>query len=274
MKTIVLAVILSSSAAFAVATWVYSPANPQSISGLGSSSSAILPDAERLAVLERAVSDERIARQFLQEEVWYLTETLDSLQSTALSEIDNRSSHNSDERTSMTSAEQRELMTRRYSPEGRIDHMVKAGLDPGLATWIVQREQEIQMESLQARYEAGRNGDMTDFYRQQASQSDILRQELGDDGYEQYLTANQRSISVAISSVISSSPAQFAGLRPGDEIMRYAGARVFSMTDINRAMMQGDAGQSVVVDFVRDGIPMQLVIPRGPLGVTGGRTRR
>jgi hypothetical protein len=43
------------------------------------------------------------------------------------------------------------------------------------------------------------------------------------------------------------------------------------MTDLTRQTMEGAPGQQVVVDIVRDGQPMQVVIPRGPLGISGGR---
>jgi len=33
--------------------------------------------------------------------------------------------------------------------------------------------------------------------------------------------------------------------------------------------MQGEPDGTVVVDIMRDGIAMQLVLPRGPLGVMG-----
>ena len=85
---------------------------------------------------------------------------------------------------------------------------------------------------------------------------------------------NNRSTSVTISSVIESSPAQSAGLQPGDEIVRYDGERVFSMTDLTRQTMDGTAGQNVVVDIMRDGTPMQIVMPRGPVGISGGRRSR
>jgi hypothetical protein len=35
--------------------------------------------------------------------------------------------------------------------------------------------------------------------------------------------------------------------------------------------MQGDPGVSVAVDIMRDGVPMQVVLPRGPVGVSAGR---
>jgi S1-C subfamily serine protease len=64
-----------------------------------------------------------------------------------------------------------------------------------------------------------------------------------------------------------------AGLLPGDEITHYDGTRIFSTFDLTRQAMQGDEGENVVVNITRDGIPMQLVIPRGPLGINTGRQR-
>ena len=138
---------------------------------------------------------------------------------------------------------------------------------------IVRRESELQMQSLQARYEAERSGDPVDYWRSRNASSETLRQELGDADYERYLTANDRSTTISVSSVIDSSPGQAAGLQPGDEIVRYDGERVFSMTDLTRQTMAGTAGQNIVVDIMRDGNPMQIVMPRGPVGITGGRRR-
>jgi len=102
-----------------------------------------------------------------------------------------------------------------------------------------------------------------------------LRQELGDYEYERYLVANNRPTSVGVGTVLESSPGQVAGLQPGDQIVSYDGQRVFSTVDLNQQTMQGVPGESVVVDFLRDGVPMQVVVPRGPIGIStrGGRGR-
>ena len=43
------------------------------------------------------------------------------------------------------------------------------------------------------------------------------------------------------------------------------------MSDLISETLQGEPGQNVVVDFMRDGVQMQVVIARGPFGITGGR---
>jgi hypothetical protein len=259
---------------FAAATWWQSdarngePATARAVQGGGFDASQ--PVAARVADLERAVSDERLARQLLQEEVFYLTSELERLLEpppertvdTELPEADGESRE-----------DRRAAWRQRNSPEGRTERLIAAGFLPSQADWILQREQELQMQALQARFDAERNGDPMDWTESRTMAGDALRAELGDADYERYLEANERDTSISISSVIESSPAQSAGLRPGDEIIRYDGQRVFGMTDLNRQTMEGTAGESVAVDVMRDGILMQVVLPRGPVGITGGRRR-
>jgi C-terminal processing protease CtpA/Prc len=247
--------------------FVATPASP--------SFDADLPVEDRITALERAVSDERFARQLLQEEVFYLTSELERIADGGdfgrMGESDTEQSASA---SNDSSAARREERRRRNSIEGRIERLIDAGLLPSQASMIVQRESELQMESIRARYEAERSGDPFDYFRSRDATSQALREELGDADYERYLVANNRSTSVSVSSVIDSSPAQSAGLQAGDEIVRYNGERVFSMTDLTREAMNGAAGTNVVVDIVRDGTPIQVVLPRGPIGITGGRRSR
>jgi C-terminal processing protease CtpA/Prc len=274
MKIVIIAVIVSSAAAFAAASWVYradSPLEPTSRQAV-TAFDAGLPVEARVAALEQAVSDERQARQWLQEEVLYLTEELELLSGGVdplqQPEID------VEQPTEDSRSARREDYRRRYSEDGRIEALIEAGFLPSQASLIVRREAELQMDALQARYDAERSGDPVDYFRSRNAGNDALRGELGDADYERYLEANNRSTSISISSVIDSSPAQAAGLQPGDEIVRYDGERVFSMTDLTQQAIEGVPGQNVAVDIVRNGVPMQVVMPRGPVGISGGRRRQ
>lgn len=274
MKPVAIASLLSFVAAFAVASFVYRQATPR-IPDADDSTADLsgLPLASRLAALEQALAEERNARQLLQEEVFVLGAALDDglPAETGRREARDRASDAAPGGEEMAVEDRRAAFARRNSQEGRVERLVTRGIEHSLATWIVRREEELQMEALTARYEAGQRGSPADFYRDQLSPSNILRDELGDENYERYLAANGRPTSVAVSSVLGSSPAQAAGMKAGDVIVRYDGNRVFSMTDINLTSMKGQAGESVAVDILRDGIAMQVVIPRGPLGITGGR---
>ena len=230
------------------------------------------PYAARLAALERAVSDERLARQLLQEEVFYLTSELERLVGPAEFEP-SVPTDASDTGEAVVDADRRSDRRYRNSAEGRKQRLVEAGFLPAQAEWILRREQELQMDALQARFDAERSGDPVDWTANRTMAADSLRAELGDAEYERYLDASGRSTNVAVSSVIESSPAQSAGLQPGDEIVRYDGERVFSMTDLTRQTMVGEPGETVVIDIMRNGNIMQVVMPRGPVGITGGRRR-
>ena len=223
-----------------------------------------LPLEVRIRALEQAVSEERFARQLLQDEVLFLTGEIEQLTAGARPperDISPEAVAGSDERRSFG----------RSRPEDRLGQLQEAGFTAGEAEWIARRESELQMAALQARYEAGQNGEMSAWWQSRGEIEDTLLAELGEAGYERYLQSSGRSTSITVGSIIESSPAQRAGLMPGDRIIRYGGERVFSMSDLMRQTMAREPGQQVVIDIVRDGMPMQVVMPRGPLGISGGR---
>ena len=156
--------------------------------------------------------------------------------------------------------ERREEAERRF-----VERLIGAGFPPDRAEWIMRRTEELRMEALQAQYDAQRGG--------RPVQPKTLRAELGDADYERYLQADGRPTTIPVRDVLASSPAERSGLQPGDEIVAYGGKRVFDMGELNALTLEGVAGESVVVDVRRDGQNVQLVMPRGPLGVTGGGFR-
>jgi S1-C subfamily serine protease len=97
-----------------------------------------------------------------------------------------------------------------------------------------------------------------------------LRADLGDADYERYLQAQGRPTNVAVQNVLTGSPAEKAGFQPGDRIVSYGGQRVFDIADLTGLTLQGTPGESVPVDVLRNGSPVQLVLPRGPIGIGGG----
>ncbi len=232
---------------------------------------ASAPLETRIAALEEALGQERQARQLLQEEVLVLTDAFDQLRVTP--DIENAGRVTDDPQSGSGVVQAQRVESRRRggrSPEERQSRLEEAGFSPAEAARILRRESEIQMEALQARYEAQRSGEPFDF----RGFTSTMRDELGDENYALYLEANGRPTAVTISTVYESSPALTAGLRPGDEIRYYDGQRVFSMDEIVDLTMSGAAGENVIVDISRDGVQMQISLPRGPLGVTGGRRFR
>ena len=225
---------------------------------------SLAPVEERIRALEQAVIQEQQARQWLEEEIFVLRDEIEQRDA----EADAVEEQNVEARTERRQS----FMSRRFggdSTQVQLDRLIEAGFPPDQAQWIVDREAEIQMERLQTRYESMQSSGEQGFFGRGFSQDSELRTELGEADYERYLDANGRSTSVGIGNVLPNSPAQAAGIQAGDEIVRYDGERVFSMMDVAGRIMQTEAEGNVVVDIVRDGLPMQLVLPRGPLGVMG-----
>ena len=241
---------------------------PMNLSGTDSPKVAESNIDSRLLALEAALIAEQSARQMLEEELfrWMDSANVDAAGPEPVSESPEQERAASQARF----AEQRAAVRRGNSRERRTERLVAAGFDASTAEWILTRESELQMESLRTRYQANLNGETVDPYLQSAGFRDQLRRQLGDADFERYLTAIGSSLHVSIGSVLDSSPAQSAGLRAGDQIVNYGGARIYNMYDLSQEIIQGAPGERVVVDFLRDGIPMQVVLPRGPVGITGG----
>ena len=226
---------------------------------------------ERVRALEAAVAEERNARQLLEDELLALYAELEALGGAQENAAELRVAPGQ-----VVPAEVRRR-TATYNaadgPEGRAERLVAAGFSPDRADWILQRQAELQMEAMQEQFEARRSGEPLNRFDSRFNAEASLRAEIGDADYEMYLEANDRSTAVLIGNVIESSPGHRAGLQAGDQIVAYDGTRVFNTWDLNRQTMQGEPGQSIVVDIVRDDMPMQVVLPRGPIGVSTGRFR-
>jgi C-terminal processing protease CtpA/Prc len=153
------------------------------------------------------------------------------------------------------------------------ERMVAAGFTMDQQEQLRRREAEAVMEQIQLDDRARREGwfgtpRYYSEFEQLASGAEVLRNELGDDGYDRYLYANRRPNRIAVASVIQTSPAEQAGLRAGDVITRYGGDRIFATEQLSSLRSSGDPGAPVVVEIIRDGQPMQITMPRGPMGIT------
>ncbi|MDX1561278.1 MAG: PDZ domain-containing protein [Gammaproteobacteria bacterium] len=246
------------------------------------------PLERRLSELETDLALERYERQLLADELALLRDSLETNDAASddaalAAELRQRigALRGGDEGQFAETIRER-FETRRdgFSEEARtqrqLDRYVEAGLSPERAQWIMQREDELQMEVLQAVYEARQNG-ATAQELDNLSMSAMMRQELGDADYEKYLEGRGRPTAVNVREVLTNSPAQAAGLRAGDQIIAYDGKRIFEMNELNSLTYEGRPGETVAIDIVRDGQQMQLYVERGPIGVSGGgrtRTRR
>ncbi|MEN8168384.1 MAG: PDZ domain-containing protein, partial [Pseudomonadota bacterium] len=160
----------------------------------------------------------------------------------------------------------------------RISTLVEAGIDEQLAADILRRRGEMEMKRLELRDQAIRDGSFGSKRYSQALQklhpnATALRQEIGDEAYDRYLYATKQSNRIVVTSVIQGSPAEQADIRQGDVILSYDNARLFSWSELTKATTQGELGEYVAASVQRDGVIINLWLPRGPLGVRLGSTR-
>lgn len=278
LKTLLL-VLAGLCAGLAIAFWL----QPSPVAPLAAAEGSAAPPADRptfddagasdarLAALEDAFAAEVEQRAALEARVAELTAAIEELEERPVRAQRRGDAGNGEPEVAATErARPRFERDADLSPEERdrlaIERLVNAGFAPDRAAWIHRRTQELRMQTMQAQYEARREGRPLPPDLETAA----LRTELGDQDYERFLTAMGRSTSVNIMGVLASSPAERAGLKPGDEIVAYDGKRIFDIAELNELTLGGTSGESVVVDVRRNGQNLQLVLPRGPIGVWGG----
>lgn len=280
MNRTAVVIVLALAAGFAVGAWA-TIAGPLSGGDSEPGDAAVDFDAtaplqQRIAALERAVTEERDARLVLEEQLHGIYAELERFDAPEVDELLNTLAQN---REAREEAQERGRV-RRFGPGGRpgrmqeltdmrVGQFVEGGFTEQRARQILEMEDEARMAALQAEYDAWRDGESLGPWGQANQVQAALRERLGDADYEKYLTAQGGQASITVGEVLGASPANRAGLRSGDRILSYDGNRVFTMSELRSMAFSGDPGEDVIVDIERDGQRMQLVVPRGPMGITG-----
>jgi hypothetical protein len=250
--------------------------------------SEALPLERRLSELETSLALERFERQALADELADLREVL-----ALVPEFSAGLPPESADRPGGTGDGDREVVEERirqrfpdgvpqtveereqYLRQRQVDNLIEAGLPPDRARYILQRQEALEMEALQGRYEATQNGASPEEVASLSPDS-LLRAELGDAEYEKYLQGTGRPTTISVRDVLPNSPAQAVGLQPGDEILAYNGKRVFDIGELNQLTNALKPGQTVALQLERDGQRLQVYVQSGPIGISGGgrSTRR
>ena len=129
------------------------------------------------------------------------------------------------------------------------------------------------MEALQAQYDAQREGRPLEPGAALGGEQ-TLRAELGDAEYERYLTAldgGRRACPCATCSRARRPSARASS--PATRSSPTAASASSTCASLNALTLEGTPGESVVVEVRRDGQNVQLVMPRGPIGILGGGFR-
>lgn len=150
--------------------------------------------------------------------------------------------------------------------------LIDVGMDAATAEDLKTRYETQELDKLYLRDRAMREGWFgSGRYREEMEklngQLSGIQKELGDETYAAYLYATGQSNRVTVQSVLANSSADTAGLRASDQILRYGDQPIYNWRDLRTATTQGDVNESVTVEVIRDGKPVQLYVQRGPLGI-------
>jgi membrane-associated protease RseP (regulator of RpoE activity) len=159
-----------------------------------------------------------------------------------------------------------------------LDNLIKGGIDPSLAEDIVRRKNSIELKRLALQDRATREGylDTQQYYDELAAinvNDIILREELGDQRYDEYLYNSKQNNRIRISSVMLGSAAEQAGIQDGDIVLSYDNTRMFNWSELKDATAEGQLGEYVSISIYRNGEIFSFSVPRGPLGMQLGATR-
>jgi len=159
-----------------------------------------------------------------------------------------------------------------------LDNLIRGGIDPSLAEDIVRRKNSIELKRLALQDRATRDGYLNTqqyFDELEAINSDdvSLREELGDERYDEYLFASKQNNRIRITSVMLGSAAEQAGILNGDVVLSYDNIRMFTWQELKDATSAGQLGEYVSISIYRNGEIFSFSVPRGPLGVQLGATR-
>ena len=151
--------------------------------------------------------------------------------------------------------------------------LISAGVDEETARQLQARIDRYTLAELEVRDTAAREGwlDSSDYRERRDAllPSRVnIREELGEQAWENYLLATGRNNRVRVDSVIRDSAAHSAGIEVGDLLLEYAGEAIFSIRELQQATRAGERGEPVSVRLGRGTNIVDTSVVRGPLGVT------
>lgn len=161
----------------------------------------------------------------------------------------------------------------------QLQRLIDAGLNPDRAEYILDRQERFQYEHMQLTYEYRHLRDKSSPEAQQLKEQlgnyshprKMFEHELSEQEFELYLDVNGGRQEMQVDRVLDNTPAQSAGLQPGDKIISYNGERIFHSGDLRSQIYKVAPGETVRVEVQRAGSSTTEVIyvPSGPLGIQG-----
>ena len=159
-----------------------------------------------------------------------------------------------------------------------LDNLIKGGIASTIAEDIARRKNSVELKKLELQDRAKRDNYLnTQRYYDELddiNQQDVnLREELGDERYDEYLYTSKQNNRIKIASVMLGSAAEQSGIQKGDVILSYDNKRMFTWQELKDATTEGQLGEFVSISIYRNGEIYSFTVPRGPLGTQLGSTR-
>jgi len=159
-----------------------------------------------------------------------------------------------------------------------LDTLIRGGIEPSHAEDIVRRKNSIELKRLELQDRAKRenylNSQQYFDELEGINQLDTtLREELGDQRYDEFLFDSKQNNRIRISSVMLGSAAEQVGIQKGDIVLNYDNKRMFTWQELKDATTEGQLGEFVSISIYRNGEIYSFSAPRGPLGIQLGATR-
>lgn len=213
---------------------------------------------DRITLLEKDVAQIMLQLQTIEASLQALPDTTDQLGLPA----------KNDNRLALA------LSHRMYS----IDSLLQGGIELSIAEDIVRRKNGIELKRLELQDRATRNNYLNTpryFDELEAINSNdaSLREELGDERYDEYLFNSKQNNRILISSVMLGSAAEQAGIQKNDVVLSYNNTKMYAWQELKDATAEGRLGEYVSISIYRNGELFSFSVPRGPLGVQLGATR-
>jgi C-terminal processing protease CtpA/Prc len=223
---------------------------------------------ERIQLLESDLNHELIQRQQLERRLTKLEKLPFPEQPVATSLED-------------TSETPRAVRNQNATEEGALslkERLISAGMAPQTVESLQLTVDRNRLALLQLRNEAIREGwDDTPEFREKLQAlrdpGQTIRDEFGEQMYDQFLYASGRANRIVVREVYSGSAAELAGLKAGDIVLSYGLSNIYSMSELRQSTLEGKAGEMVLLEIMRDDYPVTTSVPRGPLGISMNSTR-
>jgi len=159
-----------------------------------------------------------------------------------------------------------------------LDTLIRGGIEPSHAEDIVRRKNSIELKRLELQDRAKRenylNSQQYFDELEGINQLDTtLREELGEQRYDEFLFDSKQNNRIRIASVMLGSAAEQVGIQKGDIVLNYDSKRMFTWQELKDATTEGQLGDFVSISIYRNGEIYSFSVPRGPLGIQLGATR-